>query len=62
MKLLIATLLVLTLAPGLAAAGAELHLDLNANGESHTVDLTVGDDGTATLLVDGQPVGAPALP
>lgn len=62
MKLLIATLLVLTLVPGLAAAGAEFHLDLNANGETHTVDVIVGDDGSATILVDGQPVGAPALP
>lgn len=47
---------------GSAVAGLESHADVTAAGESHTVDLWVDDDGTYTLLVDGQPLGAPALP
>lgn len=60
---ILAALLALTLAPGLAAANtAEAHLDIDANGERHTVDVIVADDGTATVLVDGQPPAVPTLP
>ncbi len=47
---------------GPAVAGGELHLTLQANEETHTVDTFVGDDGSTVLLVDGQPVEAPAAP
>ena len=45
-----------------AAALGEFHLSIEANGETRTVDASVGDDGSATLLVDGEPVGAPEAP
>lgn len=60
-KTILVLMALLTIA-GPAVAGGEIHLDLNANGEAHTVDATVGDDGSAEILVDGQPVGAPAAP
>lgn len=47
---------------GPAMAGGTVHVEVNANGELHTIDATVGDDGSAVVLVDGQPVQAPGAP
>lgn len=47
---------------GPALAGGEFHFEVDANGETHTIDATVGDDGSASVLVDGEPVGAPEAP
>lgn len=47
---------------GTAFAGGVVHFEANVNGEVHTIDAAVGDDGSAVILVDGQPVEAPAAP
>ena len=47
---------------GSAGAGLEGHADVDAAGESHTVDLWVNDDGTYSLLVDGAPLAVPEAP
>ena len=47
---------------GSALAGGVFHADVNVNGEAHTVDATVGDDGSVAIFVDGQPVTAPTVP
>ena len=63
--LLIATLLALA---GSAAAGATLSYSQSIGGTGtdldgdHAVFLSVGDDGSVVILVDGQPLTAPALP
>ena len=63
--LLVATLLALS---GAAMADATLDVTQTVAGTgtdldgTHTVSVTVGDDGSVSILVDGQPVGAPALP
>lgn len=55
-------LMALLATSGSALAGGTLHAEITANGETHTLDATVGDDGSASVLVDGEPVGAPELP
>lgn len=52
-----------------ALAGGSVHALVGLpTGETHTIDVTVNDDGTYTLLLDGAPVdptalpGAPAIP
>lgn len=60
-KTILVLMALLTIA-GPAMAGGDLHFAIDANGESHTVDASLGEDGSATVLVDGQPVGAPELP
>lgn len=63
--LVLAALLALA---GTAAAGATLSYAQSVAGTGtdldgdHAVLLTVGDDGAVSLVVDGQPVGAPSLP
>lgn len=55
--------LVATLAvSGSALAGVDAHIAATLDGETHTVDLVIHDDGSYSLLVDGQPVGAPEVP
>lgn len=62
MKHVVLALVALLATAGPAMAGIESHLAADLDGEAHTVDLFVGDDGSVTLLVDGAPVSAPALP
>lgn len=62
MNAVVATLLALVTLSGPAMAGADLHLSVTAQGESHTVDVRIGDDGSLILLVDGQPVALPEAP
>lgn len=48
---------------GPASAGAEIHAFVQADSETHAVDIFVSDDGTVVLLVDGAPVPeAPEMP
>ena len=61
MKLMIALVALIAIAVPAHADGTA-HIEATANGETHTVDLVFADDGTATLLVDGQPVSTPAAP
>lgn len=60
-KLLIALFALMTVA-GSAVAGLEAHAHVDLDGEVHTVDAWVNDDGSHLVLVDGQPVEAPAAP
>lgn len=62
MKHVVLALVALLATAGPAMAALDAHVFLQAEGETHTVDLFVGDDGSITLLVDGEPVGAPELP
>jgi hypothetical protein len=61
MKTLLA-LVALLATSGLASAGAEAHVFLDAAGQTHSADVYVADDGTVTVLVDGQPVAVPSAP
>lgn len=50
-----------------ALAEGSVRIELDANGEHHTLELELGDDGSLTALLDGEPValpgaGLPALP
>ena len=53
---------------GTAVAGFDLSYTQSVSGTGtdadgvHTVSLVIGDDGSVSLLLDGQPVGAPELP
>lgn len=60
-KLLIALVASLALA-GNAVAGVEGHITAQANGETHTIDVWLHDDGTYVLLVDGEPLAPPEAP
>lgn len=46
---------------GSAAAGFEAHLSAETMEDERTIDIWVNDDGTYTVLVDGESV-VPALP
>jgi hypothetical protein len=61
MKTMLALLALLTI-PGLAAAGATVHVGASTPAGDHTVDIAIDDAGNASVLVDGQPVGAPSAP
>ncbi|MEA3201802.1 MAG: hypothetical protein QOE90_3230 [Thermoplasmata archaeon] len=63
MKTILLTLAALLAISGSAAADIQAHAVATLpDGSTHTLDATIGDDGTATVLVDGAPVGAPAVP
>lgn len=62
MKYAIFLLVALLALSGAASAGATLHAESNVAGTGtdadglHTVDATVNDDGSASVLVDGASV------
>lgn len=62
MKHVVLALVALLATAGPAMAGIESHLTADLDGERHTVDVFVGDDGSLVVLVDGEPLAAPALP
>lgn len=47
---------------GTAAASFEATVDAQIGEETHQLYVFVADDGTATILVDGEPLGAPEAP
>ena len=62
MNKVIYVLMALVATSSTAMAGGVLHVEIDANGEMHTIDAEIGDDGSAVLLIDGQPVQAPGVP
>lgn len=58
----ILTLIALLSIPTIATAGATLHAEATANDQTHTLDIAVNDDGSYSLLIDGQAPAAPGAP